>query len=159
MATFAWSRATQLSSWSMTRTDPVSALRPAGRVLAGEGRSGAARGGAATVASRTYCLILVDRFRGSRPDQRGGGERNDERGGASRRGGSGAERGDDLGGDARVLRGGGRPHHAGAVLLIRGADRGALQSDYRHRLEWAGGVCPLRRALGRLPGAGDARCG
>src|SRR5262249_22338788 len=59
-------------------------------------------------------------FEGSRPGRPGGGVRNDERGSASRRGGGGAERDDHLGGDAHLLRGGGRPDRASAVLLIRG---------------------------------------
>src|SRR5215470_14664221 len=102
--------------------------------MLGRRRSLAAR--AVAVRSR----YLEGGFEGSRPDRRGGGVRNDERGGASRRGGGGAERDDHMGRDPRLLRGGGRPYRAGAVFLIRGADRSALQPDHRHRLEWAGGV-------------------
>src|SRR5215472_148290 len=128
-------------SWRPNRNDrefaatsaiaPDAARSPVRRRTLGRRRSLAAR--AFAVRSR----YLEGGSEESRPDRRGGGVRNDERGGASRRGGGGAERDDHLGGDAHLLRGGGRPYRAGAVLLIRGADRRALQPDHRYRLEWA----------------------
>src|SRR2546425_5292751 len=92
------------------------------------------------------CGTITAIAQGEEPGYDDGGQGDDKYGGASGRGRGGAERGAHLGRKARVLRGRGRAYPAGAVLLVLGTDRGALRPRDRQRLEWTGGVRPLRHA-------------